>query len=396
MSFRTIIEPFVIKSVEPLQMTTEAERIQALEEAEYNLFKIQSRLVMIDLLTDSGTGAMRNEQWAAIMRGDESYAGSPSFERLEATLKDLFGFQHVIPTHQGRAAERILFSTMVKAGQIVPNNTHFDTTRGNIEFLGAEAVDLVIPEGLDPQNRHPFKGNMDVNKLEELIETRGPEKIPLCLQTITNYSGGGQPVSMENIRSVRKVLDRFGIPLYLDACRFAENAYFIKTREMGYDYKSVKTIVRELMSLADGCTVSAKKDGLVNIGGLLCTNDPVLAQKEKDLLILTEGYPTYGGLAGRDLEAMAVGFEEVLNEDYLKYRLAEVRYLGEHLQQIGFHTIQPPGGHAVYIDARTTLDHIPQKQYPGHTLAVEFYKSGGVRTCEIGSVMFGRWDPETK
>ena len=396
MSFRSIIEPFVIKSVEPLQMTTEAERIQALEEAEYNLFKIPSRLVMIDLLTDSGTGAMSNEQWAAIMRGDESYAGSPSFERLEATVKDLFGFQHVIPTHQGRAAERILFSTMVKAGQVVPNNTHFDTTRGNIEFLGAEAVDLVIPEGLDPQNRHPFKGNMDVNKLEELIETRGPEKIPLCLQTITNNSGGGQPVSMENIRSVRKVLDRFGIPLYLDACRFAENAYFIKTREMGYDDKSVKTIVRELMSLADGCTVSAKKDGLVNIGGLLCTNDPVLAQKEKDLLILTEGYPTYGGLAGRDLEAMAVGFEEVLNEDYLKYRLAEVRYLGEHLQQIGFHTIQPPGGHAVYIDARTTLDHIPQKQYPGHALAVEFYKSGGVRTCEIGSVMFGRWDPETK
>ena len=396
MSFRTIIEPFVINSVDPIQMTTEAERIQALEEAEYNLFKIPSRLVMIDLLTDSGTGAMSNEQWAAIMRGDESYAGSPSFERLEATVKDLFGFQHVIPTHQGRAAERILFSTMVKAGQVVPNNTHFDTTRGNIEFLGAEAVDLVIPEGLDPQNRHPFKGNMDVNKLEELIETRGPEKISLCLQTITNNSGGGQPVSMENIRSVRKVLDRFGIPLYLDACRFAENAYFIKTREIGYEDKSVKTIVRELMSLADGCTVSAKKDGLVNIGGLLCTNDPVLAQKEKDLLILTEGYPTYGGLAGRDLEAMALGFEEVLNEDYLKYRLAEVRYLGEHLQQIGFHTIQPPGGHAVYIDARTTLDHIPQKQYPEHALAVEFYKSGGIRTCEIGSVMFGRWDPETK
>ena len=383
MSFRTIIEPFVIKSVEPLQMTTEAERIQALEEAEYNLFKIPSRLVMIDLLTDSGTGAMSNEQWAAIMRGDESYAGSPSFERLEATVKDLFGFQHVIPTHQGRAAERILFSTMVKAGQVVPNNTHFDTTRGNIEFLGAEALDLVIPEGLDPQNRHPFKGNMDVNKLEELIETRGPEKIPLCLQTITNNSGDGQPVSIENIRSVRKVLDRFGIPFYLDACRFTENAYFIKTREMGYDDKFVKTIVRELMSLADGCTVSAKKDGLVNIGGLLCTNDPVLAQKEKDLLILTEGYPTYGGLAGRDLEAMAVGFEEVLNEDYLKYRLAEVRYLGEHLQQIGFHTIKPPGGHAVYIDARTTLEHISQKQYPGDALAVDFYKSGRVRTWEL-------------
>ena len=316
---RTVIEPFIIKSVEPIQMTDQCDREAFLKKAHYNLFQIRARNVLIDLLTDSGTGAMSSEQWAAIMRGDESYAGSESFARLEATIHELFGFKHVIPTHQGRAAERILFSVMCNQGDVVPNNTHFDTTRANIEFQDAEAVDLVIPEGKDPQAIHPFKGNMDVEKLRELIEKTGPEKIPLCMMTITNNSGGGQPVSMENLKAVRKVLDKYSIPLYLDAARFAENAYFIKLREPGYENKSVQEIVREMMDISEGCTVSAKKDGLVNIGGLLCTNDDILAQKEKDLLILTEGFPTYGGLAGRDLEAMSVGFREALDEDYLKY-----------------------------------------------------------------------------
>ncbi len=387
---RTVIEPFIIKSVEPIQMTDQCDREAFLKKAHYNLFQIRARNVLIDLLTDSGTGAMSSEQWAAIMRGDESYAGSESFARLEATIHELFGFKHVIPTHQGRAAERILFSVMCNQGDVVPNNTHFDTTRANIEFQDAEAVDLVIPEGKDPQAIHPFKGNMDVEKLRELIEKTGPEKIPLCMMTITNNSGGGQPVSMENLKAVRKVLDKYSIPLYLDAARFAENAYFIKLREPGYENKSVQEIVREMMDISEGCTVSAKKDGLVNIGGLLCTNDDILAQKEKDLLILTEGFPTYGGLAGRDLEAMSVGFREALDEDYLKYRLAEAQYLGEHLVEIGFQIIQPPGGHAIYVDAAATLPHIPPSQYPGQTLAVEFYLAGGIRTCEIGSVMFGK------
>ena len=396
MSFRTIIEPFTIKSIEPILMTTKSERIKELVAANYNLFKIPSRMVLIDLLTDSGTGAMSSDQWAAIMRGDESYAGSASFERLEATVKELFGFSHVIPTHQGRAAERILFSSICKKGDVIPNNNHFDTTRANIEFQGAEAVDLVISEGLDPQNPYPFKGNMDINKLEKIIQEKGIENIPLCMLTITNNSGGGQPVSMKNIKEVKMVLDKYEIPLYLDAARFAENAYFIKLREEGYEKVSVKEIIHEMMSLADGCTVSAKKDGLVNIGGLLCTNNDLLAQKEKELLILTEGFPTYGGLAGRDLEAMAVGLREVMNEDYLKYRIAETQYLGEHLSKMGYHLIQPPGGHAIYIDAKATLDHIMPLQYPGHSLAVEFYRTGGIRTSEIGSVMFGRVDPETK
>jgi tryptophanase len=396
MSFRTIIEPFTIKSIEPILMTTKSERIKELIAANYNLFKIPSRMVLIDLLTDSGTGAMSSDQWAAIMRGDESYAGSASFERLEATVKELFGFSHVIPTHQGRAAERILFSSICKKGDVIPNNNHFDTTRANIEFQGAEAVDLVISEGLDPQNPYPFKGNMDINKLEKIIQEKGIENIPLCMLTITNNSGGGQPVSMKNIKEVKMVLDQYEIPLYLDAARFAENAYFIKLREEGYEKVSVKEIIHEMMSLADGCTVSAKKDGLVNIGGLLCTNNDLLAQKEKELLILTEGFPTYGGLAGRDLEAMAVGLREVMNEDYLKYRIAETQYLGEHLSKMGYHLIQPPGGHAIYIDAKATLDHIMPLQYPGHSLAVEFYRTGGIRTSEIGSVMFGRVDPETK
>jgi len=390
LSIRTIFEPFIIKSVEPIQMTNQVDRKKYLKEAYYNLFQIKARNVLIDLLTDSGTGAMSSEQWAAIMRGDESYAGSESFERLENTIHELFGFKHVIPTHQGRAAERILFSVMCKKGDVVPNNTHFDTTRANVEFQGSEAVDLVIPEGKDTQVIHPFKGNMDVNKLADLIQEVGPEKIPLCMMTLTNNSGGGQPVSMENLKAVRQVLDQYSIPLYLDAARFAENAYFIKLREPGYENKTVKEIVRETMGLADGCTVSAKKDGLVNIGGLLCTNDDTLAQRKKNLLILTEGFPTYGGLAGRDLEAMSVGLREVLNEDYLKYRIEEARYLGEHLVDIGYQIIQPPGGHAIYIDAAATLPHIPPSQYPGQTLAVEFYLAGGIRTCEIGSVMFGK------
>ena len=396
MSFRTIIEPFTIKSIEPILMTTKSERTKELIAANYNLFKIPSRMVLIDLLTDSGTGAMSSDQWAAIMRGDESYAGSASFERLESSVKELFGFSHVIPTHQGRAAERILFSSICKKGDVIPNNNHFDTTRANIEFQGAEAVDLVISEGLDPQNPYPFKGNMDINKLEKIIQEKGIENFPLCMLTITNNSGGGQPVSMKNIKEVKMVLDQYEIPLYLDAARFAENAYFIKLREEGYEKVSVKEIIHEMMSLADGCTVSAKKDGLVNIGGLLCTNNDLLAQKEKELLILTEGFPTYGGLAGRDLEAMAVGLREVMNEDYLKYRIAETQYLGEHLSKMGYHLIQPPGGHAIYIDAKATLDHIMPLQYPGHSLAVEFYRTGGIRTSEIGSVMFGRVDPETK
>jgi len=394
-SYRTVIEPFTIKSVEMLRLTTREEREQYLKEANYNLFKIKAQHVLIDLLTDSGTGAMSTEQWAALMRGDESYAGSPSFQRFEESVKDVFGFKYVIPTHQGRAAERILFSTMCKKGDVVPNNTHFDTTRANIEFRGAIAEDLVIPEGKDPKKIHPFKGNMDVRKLQQLIEKAGAKKIPLCMLTITNNSGGGQPVSMENVKEVKKVLEPFGIPLYFDAARFAENAYFIKLREGGYQDKSIKEIVREMMSYADGCTMSAKKDGLANIGGFICTNNDVLAQEEKNLLILTEGFPTYGGLAGRDLEAIAVGLQEVLEEDYLRYRLAEAKYLGERLLEIGYPIVQPPGGHAIYIDAKSLLLHIPPSQYPGQALSAELYIAGGIRTVEIGSVMFGKIDPKT-
>ncbi len=394
-SYRTVIEPFTIKSVETLRLTSREEREQYLKDAHYNLFKIMAQHVLIDLLTDSGTGAMSTEQWAALMRGDESYAGSPSFQRFEESVKDIFGFKYVIPTHQGRAAERILFSTMCKKGDIVPNNTHFDTTRANIEYRGAIAEDLVIPEGKDPKKIHPFKGNMDVRKLQRLIEKVGAKKIPLCMLTITNNSGGGQPVSMKNVKEVKKVLEPYGIPLYFDAARFAENAYFIKLREGGYQDTSIKEIVREMMSYADGCTMSAKKDGLANIGGFICTNHKALAEEEKDLLILTEGFPTYGGLAGRDLEAIAVGLQEVLEEDYLRYRLAEARYLGEHLMEIGYPIVQPPGGHAIYIDAKTLLPHIPPSEYPGQALSVELYLAGGIRTVEIGSVMFGKIDPKS-
>jgi tyrosine phenol-lyase len=392
---KTIIEPFRVKVVEPIKMTTLAEREVYLKEAAHNLFLLRAENVIIDLLTDSGTAAMSANQWSALMRGDESYAGSKSFYRFEEVVRDIFGFKQVIPMHQGRAAERILFSTMCTKGSVVPNNTHFDTTRANVEYVGAEAVDLPIPEFYQPAVRHPFKGNMDTDALEQLIKRVGPERIPLVMVTVTNNSGGGQPVSMANIREVKVICSRYGIPLYLDACRFAENAYFIKLREAGYAEKAVKEIAREMFALADDCTMSAKKDGLANIGGFLCTNDDQLAQQEKDLLILTEGFPTYGGLAGRDLEAIAVGLEEVLHEDYLQYRFASIRYLGEHISREGVPIVQPPGGHAIYIDARAMLPHIPPLQYPGQALAVELYREAGIRSCEIGTVMHAEKDPES-
>jgi tryptophanase len=335
----------------------------------------------------SGTAAMSAEQWAALMRGDESYAGSSSFYRFESVVRDIYGFKHVIPTHQGRAAERILFSVMCKKGQVVPNNTHFDTTRANIEYIGAEAVDLPIPEFYRPSEYHPFKGNMDTDGLRRLIDQVGRERIPLVMLTVTNNSGGGQPVSMENIREVKSICGQYEIPLYLDACRFAENAYFIKLRELGYSDVSVRDIAREMFSHANGCTMSAKKNALANIGGFLCTDDDQLAQQEKDLLILTEGFPTYGGLAGRDLEAIAVGLDEMLEEDYLAYRFASIRYLGRHISQEGVPIVQPPGGHAIYIDAKAMLPHIASSEYPAQALAVELYREAGIRACEIGSVM---------
>ena len=387
---RTIIEPFRIKSVEPIRWTTRAERERLLQAAHYNLFLLPADDVLIDLLTDSGTGAMSTNQWAAIMQGDESYAGSRSYDRFRESVQDITGFRHVIPTHQGRAAERILFHVMCKKGDVVPNNTHFDTTRANVEFVGAEAVDLVIAEGKQPASRHPFKGNMDVNALEQLITRVGRERIPLVMLTVTNNSGGGQPVSMENVRAVSAVCKQHGLPLYFDACRFAENAYFVKLREPGYADKTPKQIAQEMFRLGDGCTMSAKKDGMANIGGFLCTNNDILAQQEKDLLILTEGYPTYGGLAGRDLEAIAVGLQEALHEDYLRYRITSTAYLGNHIAEQGVPIVQPPGGHAVYIDARAFLPHIPAEQFPGVALGAELYLEGGIRSVEIGSLMFGK------
>ena len=392
---KTIIEPFRVKVVEPIKMTTREEREQYLKQAYYNLFLLHAENVIIDLLTDSGTAAMSSKQWSAIMQGDESYAGSPSFYRFEESVRDIFGFRNVMPTHQGRAAERILFSVMCRPGSVVPNNTHFDTTRANVEYVKAEAVDLPIPEFYQPATWHPFKGNMDTEALKALITRVGPERIPLVMLTVTNNSGGGQPVSMANIREVKAICTEYGIPLYLDACRFAENAYFIKLREEGYADKSVKEIAREMFSYADGCTMSAKKDGLVNIGGFLCTNNDLLAQQEKDLLILTEGFPTYGGLAGRDLEAIAVGLQEVLHEDYLNYRFTSINYLGRHIAEHGVPIIEPPGGHAIYIDAAAMLPHIPALQFPGQALAIELYREAGIRSCEIGSVMYAHTDPET-
>lgn len=386
---KTIIEPFRIKSVEPLRFTTPEERESHLQAAGYNLFQIPSTHILIDLLTDSGTSAMSTEQWAAMMRGDESYAGSPSFQRFQAAVQELTGFQNVIPTHQGRAAERILFSIICKPGHVVPNNTHFDTTRANIEFTGASAVDLPLAAAADTQARIPFKGNLDVAALERLIAEHGAAKIPLIMVTVTNNSGGGQPVSLANLEAVSAVARRHGIPFYLDACRFAENAFFIRRDEPGYEATSPKDIAKKMFALADGCTFSAKKDAFANIGGFLCTNDDRLAQLEKDLLILTEGFPTYGGLAGRDLEAIAVGLDEVLHQDYLEYRIASTSYLGRHIADHGVPIVEPPGGHAIYIDAGRMLPHIPKHQFPGQALAVELYRHAGVRSVEIGSVMFG-------
>ncbi len=389
MPTKTIIEPFRIKSVEPIRWTTRHERQSLLQAAHYNLFLLPADDVLIDLLTDSGTGAMSTRQWAAVMLGDESYAGSRSFVRFRDSIQDICSYKHVIPTHQGRAAERILFGIACKKGDVVPNNTHFDTTRANVEFVGAEAADLVIAEGRQPASTHPFKGNMDVAALENLIARVGRERIPLVMLTVTNNSGGGQPVSMENVRQVSAVCRQHRIPLYFDACRFAENAWFIKLREPGYENKTPKEIAQEMFRLGDGCTMSAKKDGMANIGGFLCTNDDLLAQQEKDLLILTEGYPTYGGLAGRDLEAIAVGIQEALEEDYLRYRIASTAYLGDHIAAQGVPIVQPPGGHAIYLDARAFLPHIPPDQFPAVALASELYLEGGVRSVEIGSLMFG-------
>ncbi len=387
---RTIIEPFRIKSVEPIHMTTPEEREARLREANFNLFLLRARDVLIDLLTDSGTGAMSSEQWAGIMRGDESYAGADSFFRFESVMQEMTGFRHVLPTHQGRASERILFELVGGPGKVVPNNTHFDTTLANVEHSGARAVNLPIAESSDPKNRHPFKGNMDVRALEALIDEVGAASIPLVMITVTNNSGGGQPVSLENMKQVRAVCDRHGLPLFLDACRFAENAWFIKQREPGQENRPVSSIVREMFELADGATISAKKDGMVNIGGVLLMKDEALFRRATSLLILTEGYVTYGGLAGRDLEAMAQGFREVLREDYLQYRIRSTAYLGEHLLKMGVQIIEPPGGHAVYVDAKSFCPHIPPEQFPGQAVVCGLYRQGGIRACEIGSVMFGR------
>src|SRR5216684_6420688 len=386
---KTIIEPFRIKSVEPLRYTTREQRERLLKEAGFNLFQIPAKEILIDLLTDSGTSAMSTAQWAAMMRGDESYAGSESFYRMESVARELTGFRHIIPNPQGRAAERIRFQVMCRSGQVVPSNTHFDTTRANIEFTGARAVDLPIPEAADTQARLDFKGNMDVAALERLILTEGAGNIPLVMLTVTDNSGGGQPVSMENIAAVKQMASRHGIPFYLDACRFAENAWFIAQREPGYAGRTPKQIAQKMFSYADGCTFSAKKDAFANIGGFLCTNDDRLAIQETNLLILTEGFPTYGGLAGRDLEAIAVGLEEVLDPDYLRYRIASTSYLGRHIADRGVPIVEPPGGHAIYVDAARMLPHIPREQFPGQALAVELYRHAGVRSVEIGSVMFG-------
>lgn len=387
---KTIIEPFRIKVVEPIRMTTPPEREAILREASFNLFRIAADDVLIDLLTDSGTGAMSSLQWAGVMRGDESYAGARSWFVLQDKVRELTGFEHILPTHQGRASERILFELVGGPGKVVPNNSHFDTTRANIEHSGAKAVDLLNAEGKKPTSRHPFKGNMDVGALEKLIADIGREHIPLVMLTVTNNSGGGQPVSLANIREVHQLCRKHNLPLFLDACRFAENAWFIKQREPGQQNRSVREIAREMFDLCDGATISAKKDGLVNIGGLLLLRDTNLVRRADELLILTEGFLTYGGLAGRDLEAMAQGFEEVVHEDYLHYRIRSTEYVGERLLAAGIQIVEPPGGHAIYIDAGAFCPHIPPAQFPGQAVVCGLYRVGGIRACEIGSVMFGQ------
>jgi tryptophanase len=387
--YRTIIEPFRIHSVEPLRFLTADERAAKVREAGYNLFNLHADDVLIDLLTDSGTGAMSRDQWAAVQHGDESYAGSPSWFLFLEAVQELFPFGHVIPTHQGRAAERILFTAIAGPGSIVPNNTHFDTTRANVEFAGADARDLVIAEGRDPASEHPFKGNMDLAALEMLLAERASD-VPVVMVTVTNNSGGGQPVSLENLRGVRALCDRAGVPLFLDACRFAENAWFIKLREPGYADVAVPDIVREMAGLADGMTMSAKKDPMANIGGWLAMRDDDLAERCRNLLILTEGFPTYGGLAGRDLEAIAQGLRECVEEPYLRYRIRSTAYLADALDTAGVPIVKPAGGHAVYLDARALLPHVDPLAYPGQALAIALYEAGGIRGCEIGTVMFGR------
>jgi tryptophanase len=389
MEFKTIIEPFRIKTVEPIRRTTREQRVEAIKQAGYNPFLLKAEDVLIDLLTDSGTGAMSSRQWAGMMMGDESYAGARSFFRFEAAVKQITGFKHVLPTHQGRAAERILFGSALKTGDIVPNNTHFDTTRANVEHCGAIALDIPIPEAHQPGVWHPFKGNMDLEKLEQVL-TENPGKVPMVMVTVTNNSGGGQPVSMTNIRGISEIAHRHGVPFFIDACRFAENAWFIKLREEGYADRSPMEIAQEMFSYADGATMSAKKDGMANIGGFLAMNDDDLAQRCKNMEILGEGFPTYGGLAGYDLEAIAVGLHEALEPDYLRYRIRSIEYLGDRMKQAGIPFIEPTGGHALYIDARQLLPHIPWNEYPGWALSVVMYVEGGIRSAEIGTVMFGR------
>ncbi|MCB0751415.1 MAG: tryptophanase [Ignavibacteriae bacterium] len=393
---KTIIEPFRIKSVEPIRFTTKEERLKILEDAGYNSFLIHADDVLIDLLTDSGTSAMSASQWAGVMEGDESYAGSRSFYKFEASVKKITGHEFIIPTHQGRAAEKILFTILGRNGKYIPNNTHFDTTRANVEFSGAVAVDLLNEIGKQPEVRADFKGNMDVEKLEKFIGEVGKENIPLVMITITNNSGGGQPVSMQNIKDVRTVCDKYKLPLFLDACRFAENAFFIKKREKGFEEKSILEICQEMFSYADGATMSAKKDALVNIGGFLSINNPELAMQCRNLLIVTEGFPTYGGLSGRDLEAVAIGLQEVVDENYLNYRIRSTAYLGEKIVAAGVPIIEPPGGHAIYIDAKRFLPNIPPHEFPGQSIMCELFIEGGIRSVEIGSVMFGKYDKDGK
>lgn len=392
---KTIIEPFKIKTVEPIKFTTRGERDELLKKAGYNLFLIRAEDVLIDLLTDSGTSAMSAQQWAGMMVGDESYAGARSFYRFEKTTRELTGFKYIIPTHQGRASEKILFTILGGPGKYFPNNTHFDTTRANIEFSGSEAFDFLTEVGKDTSAMADFKGDMDLVKLENFIREKGAKNIPLVMTTVTNNAGGGQPVSMGNIRKTKQIASKYGIPFFLDACRFAENSYFIKKREEGYADKSVREIAHELFSYADGCTMSAKKDALVNMGGFLAMNDSDLAMKARNILIVTEGFPTYGGLAGRDLEAIAQGLEEILDEHYLQYRIRSVEYLGEKLTAAGVPILQPPGGHAIYLDAKKFLPHVPPHRFPGQSIVCELYRAGGIRGVEIGSLMFGKKDKTT-